>query len=146
MRLRDWADDVLEKAKKGSRRAGAKYVKRTPKPGGGYQYEYAKDAAGPKAVQGQLVDHGIHSNPEHGHMSFFQVSGLTSSQRRNIAAQLNRNFARQGGWLEADVHDDYISVKPKTLKHAKMETLDNWRSRHTNFEHSISEALRARAY
>jgi hypothetical protein len=37
--------DLLSKAKKGERKAGAKYESRTPKAGGGYKYSYAREKA-----------------------------------------------------------------------------------------------------
>lgn len=62
---------ALAKAAKGERRTGAKYIRRVPKPGGGYRYYYAESAAARSATEGEDVRVGektvrVHKVHEHG--------------------------------------------------------------------------------
>jgi len=63
--------DALAKAAKGERRQGAKYIRRVPKPGGGYRYYYAESSAARSATEGEDVRLGdkltrVHKVHAHG--------------------------------------------------------------------------------
>jgi hypothetical protein len=118
---------LFAKAVKGARKAGAKYTRRVPKPGGGFRYYYAESSAAREATEGEDVKLGKHhvkvkkvDSSGRIHVEHSKHGALSYSHEEWQAEMVKHHGDRYLSWIDKRARQSAGAI----LRHVPRELLE----------------------